>query len=95
MAIKVELEELRDEADDFGNKAEEQQSLIDECTAAVEGLADIWEGSSQEAFLTQWEGLAPELEKAVELLEQIKEQLNGVADTMEETDEEMASQMNQ
>lgn len=93
MAIKVEIDDLRDEAEEFGNKSEEQQTLIDECSSAVEGLADIWEGAAQEAFQSQWDELEPELTKAAELLESIKEQLNAVADTMEETDDELAGQM--
>ena len=93
MAINVELDELRNQADEFDNESGEQQELISRCDTLVEGLDEMWEGSAKDAFQEQWEGLKPTLEQAVELLESISKQLNGVADTMENTDEELASSM--
>ncbi len=93
MAINVELDDLRDQADEFMTQSEEQQGIIDECDGFVDALDDMWEGSAKDSFVSQWAELKPSLEAAVELLENVSQQLDGVADTMEETDEALASSM--
>lgn len=93
MAIRVELDELRHQADMFGTKSEEQLHLKQECDSLVGELENMWTGAASEAFAQQWHELQPALESAAQLLEDIKMQLHSVADTMEDTDASLANSM--
>lgn len=93
MAISLELDDIRDHASSFRDESSEQEELIGRCDSLLSEMEGTWDGSASEAFQAQWLELKPSLEAAVELLESIGEQLDGVADTMEETDEALASSM--
>lgn len=95
MAIGVDLDEIRTSADSYREESGNVEEVISACDALNDEMADFWEGSAATAFLEQWEELKPSLEAAVELLDGVGTQLDGVADTMEETDEALASSMQQ
>ena len=90
--IKITPEELRDAAkaldgylDDMNEKVKLIKNKIDEVT-------NNWEGASQSSFLENFEDeLYPILSKTLpDVVNGISEQLNGAADAIEQTDEEVA-----
>lgn len=93
MAINIELDDIRDKADSFRDESDNQETLISDCDSLLSEIMEVWEGEAAKAFEAQWEELKPSLQSAVELLESIGTQLDGVADTMEETDAQLADSM--
>ena len=90
--IKVTPQELRDASSDIATRKGNIISLIESLNSLINSVAGNWEGSSQAAFLEQFNQLYPKLHDDVpQVLEGISSELNRAADAMEETDEKIAN----
>ncbi|MCG3056475.1 WXG100 family type VII secretion target, partial [Escherichia coli] len=56
-------------------------------------LQDMWEGSSSQAFIAQYEELKPSFVEMSNLLNKIAKQLDDSANVLEDTDNQIASQI--
>jgi WXG100 family type VII secretion target len=56
-------------------------------------LQDMWEGASSEAFAAQYEELKPSFVEMSNLLTKIAKQLDDSANVLEDTDNQIASQI--
>lgn len=92
-AISVGPDELRSQADSFRAEADEQAEVTNTSDRLVDELDEIWSGSAKQSFVEKWNDLQPYLVKAEELLEDIAKQLDGVAQVMEDTDNDLANAM--
>lgn len=87
--ITITPEELRDSSTMFQNKAEEITQILADLRSEVDSLESTWDGAAQDAFFQSYEEMSTTLEQFPEILEGISTQLTSVADTLEDTDEQL------
>ena len=88
--IKISPDQVRSVASQFKNKSQESASMAQTLTSAVKGLEAEWEGMSAQRFygdFTQWQ---QSMNKYVELLNSIGNELERIATTIEQTDAQLA-----
>lgn len=93
--IKLTPEELRTSAQKYTVGS---QSITDVLTSLTQEQAVIdenWDGSAFDSFEAQFNELSPKITQFAQLLEDINQQLLKVADVIEQTDADIASQINQ
>ncbi|GAA5350661.1 WXG100 family type VII secretion target [Streptococcus uberis] len=93
--IKLTPEELRTSAQKYTAGS---QSITDVLTSLTQEQAVIdenWDGSAFDSFEAQFNELSPKITQFAQLLEDINQQLLKVADVIEQTDADIASQINQ
>lgn len=91
--IRVTPEQLRSSSNVFKQGSSSTQSLISRLNNQVNQLTSTWEGAAHNAFFEKYQSLQPSLKQFVTVLDHISQQLTSVAQTMEETDREIASRM--
>ncbi|WP_102028124.1 WXG100 family type VII secretion target [Salirhabdus sp. Marseille-P4669] len=91
--IRLSPAELRDVARQYNNESSNVSEMIVRLDGMRDHLAQIWEGSSSEAFIGQYEELRPSFQKMSELLNDVHMQLQQTANTLEETDQQIAGQI--
>ncbi len=91
--IALTPEELRGVASNFTTKSGEMTEMINFLRQQVSSLDGTFEGDAKTAFTTTWEEIAKTLDSVPQLIEGIGSQLNAVANTMENTDNELANQL--
>ncbi|HEO4321559.1 TPA: WXG100 family type VII secretion target [Streptococcus agalactiae] len=92
--IKLTPEELRISAQKYTTGS---QSITDVLTVLTQEQAVIdenWDGTAFDSFEAQFNELSPKIPQFAQLLEDINQQLLKVADVVEQTDSDIASQIN-
>ncbi len=91
--IKLTPDELRTQAQSYTEGATSVRDVLTRLTNTQAEIAANWEGSAFQSFETQFNELSPKVSQFAELLDDINTQLNSVADTLEQTDEQIAGQI--
>ncbi|USL39661.1 WXG100 family type VII secretion target [Priestia megaterium] len=91
--IRVTPAELRDMAGRYNNESGQVQELVSRLDTMKSQLQDVWEGASSEAFAAQYEELKPSFVEMSNLLTKIAKQLDDSANVLEDTDNQIASQI--
>ncbi|MCY9019981.1 WXG100 family type VII secretion target [Priestia aryabhattai] len=91
--IRVTPAELRDMAGRYNNEGGQVQELVSRLDTMKNQLQDMWEGASSEAFAAQYEELKPSFVEMSNLLTKIAKQLDDSANVLEDTDNQIASQI--
>ena len=91
--IRVTPEELRATAKQYGVESQEVLNEVDRLNRMMSDLKGMWEGASSEAFADQYEQLKPSFIKMSDLLTDVSNQLDQTANTLESTDQDIASQI--
>ncbi|MGT2930059.1 WXG100 family type VII secretion target [Streptococcus dentasini] len=91
--IKLTPDELRTSAQKYTQGSQSVQDVLTSLTNEQAVISENWDGSAFDAFETQFNDLSPKVSQFAELLESINTQLNSVASTIEETDNDIASQI--
>ncbi|MFS0655553.1 WXG100 family type VII secretion target [Bacillus sp. 179-C3.3 HS] len=91
--IRVTPEELRATAKQYGVESQEVLNQVDRLNRMITDLKGMWEGASSEAFADQYEQLKPSFIKMSDLLTDVSNQLEQTANTLESTDQDIASQI--
>ncbi|MEH6856083.1 WXG100 family type VII secretion target [Priestia megaterium] len=91
--IRVTPAELRDMAGRYNNESGQVQELVSRLDTIKSQLQDMWEGASSEAFAAQYEELKPSFVEMSNLLTKIAKQLDDSANVLEDTDNQIASQI--
>lgn len=86
-------EELRATAKQYGVESQEVLNQVDRLNRMISDLKGMWEGASSEAFADQYEQLKPSFIKMSDLLTDVSNQLDQTANTLESTDQDIASQI--
>lgn len=93
--IRITPAEVRAVRDSFNTKADETKDLLTYLRSEVASLEGSWEGAAKNQFTQNFD-------ESSRMLDQVPEGLNGVADilesiakTLEELDEQLASQIRQ
>ncbi|AKP75351.1 MULTISPECIES: WXG100 family type VII secretion target [Priestia] len=91
--IRVTPAELRDMSGRYTNESGQVQELVSRLDTMKNQLQDMWEGASSEAFAAQYEELKPSFVEMSNLLTKIAKQLDDSANVLEDTDNQIASQI--
>lgn len=92
--IRITPEEIREAAEYLRQKRDEILKDVQDISRKIEDAASEWEGAAQSAFVESYDEMRPILEEQFpEVIEGIASQLVAVADTMEETDEQIAQSL--
>ncbi|MFF1530715.1 WXG100 family type VII secretion target [Cellulomonas sp. NPDC058312] len=91
--IKLTPDELRTSAQKYTTGSEQIDEILSSLTAEQGVIADNWEGTAFDSFEEQFNELSPKIRDFAELLQSINQQLNKVAQIIEQTDADIASQI--
>nr|3ZBH_A Chain A, Esxa [Geobacillus thermodenitrificans]3ZBH_B Chain B, Esxa [Geobacillus thermodenitrificans]3ZBH_C Chain C, Esxa [Geobacillus thermodenitrificans]3ZBH_D Chain D, Esxa [Geobacillus thermodenitrificans]3ZBH_E Chain E, Esxa [Geobacillus thermodenitrificans]3ZBH_F Chain F, Esxa [Geobacillus thermodenitrificans]3ZBH_G Chain G, Esxa [Geobacillus thermodenitrificans]3ZBH_H Chain H, Esxa [Geobacillus thermodenitrificans] len=91
--IRLTPEELRGVARQYNVESSNVTELIARLDQMSHTLQGIWEGASSEAFIQQYQELRPSFEKMAVLLNEVGQQLHNSATILEDTDQQIASQI--
>ncbi|MGN1402258.1 MAG: WXG100 family type VII secretion target [Bacillus sp. (in: firmicutes)] len=91
--IRVTPAELYEMAQRYSNEGGQVNEQITRLDGMIQHLLGVWEGASSEAFAAQYEELKPSFIKMAELLQDVSIQLNSAGKVLEDTDQQIASQI--
>ena len=92
MAIRINPDEMRGIANQFGNKAEALTGLIGEMEALTSELMAGWEGKASEGYYNRFQTIKDNFNNQMRpLVDEIVANLNTVANEMEAFDQEINS----
>ena len=92
--ITITPSELRSSAANFTNKAEEIEGIWTYLQTEVNNLESTWDGAAQDRFFLMYNELQPSLKQISEqVLPGIASALEAVAQTLEDTDAALATQL--
>lgn len=91
--IRISLEEVEAGAQLFRDKSVEIQGDVDILQNAVDGFAEIWEGQAFTAFQNEFTTLRKDIDKFVQLIEDIGQQLTSIKNAMDAADADIARQL--
>jgi WXG100 family type VII secretion target len=91
--ISITPEELRTAAGNFTTKAGEVTDIITFLQGEVSRLESTWDGAAQDQFFLAFTDMTKVLQQFPEVCNGITGQLNAVAQTIEDTDAALASQL--
>ncbi|WP_026693086.1 WXG100 family type VII secretion target [Peribacillus kribbensis] len=92
--IRLTPEELRGVARQYNTESGNVTDLVTRLDNMSSHLQEIWEGASSQAFAQQYQQLRPSFEKMATLLDEVAQQLASSANVLEDTDQQIASQIN-
>lgn len=91
--ILITPAELRTASTNFANKANEIREILTYLRGEVSRLEDSWDGAAQDQFFATYEEMAKTLDQFPEVIDGMGQQLNAVADTLSQVDDEMAASL--
>lgn len=91
--IRLNPEELEQFASRYNEESGQVGEMVNRLNGLIGQLQDAWEGGAAEAFASQYEELRPSFENMQVLLEDISRQLSSSANTLRETDANIANQI--
>ena len=91
--IRITPEKLRERAREYGVQADELERVIQNMEQLLVRLQEEWEGAASDSYALRYEQLKPGFVKAEELVREIEKVLIRTADTLEQTDLEIAGQL--
>lgn len=87
-AISVTPEQLRASAKVYMNASQDIQQQMQRVQSENNNMAGEWRGQAFQAYLQQFEQLKGNVNQMTQLLEQINQQLDNYANTVEQRDSE-------
>ncbi|HEM9238259.1 TPA: WXG100 family type VII secretion target [Streptococcus agalactiae] len=91
--IKLTPEELRSSAQKYTAGSQQVTEVLNSLTQEQAVIDENWDGSAFDSFEAQFNELSPKITEFAQLLEDINQQLLKVADIVEQTDSDIASQI--
>lgn len=92
--IKLTPEELRNSAIKYTNGADDVLQVLRTLEHEQVTIDTNWDGTAFDSFAAQFEALRPKIIEFEQLLRDINAQLIKVADIIEQTDADIAAQIN-
>lgn len=87
--ITITPEELRSSSSKFTSKAGEIREILSFLKNEVDSLEATWQGASQSQFFASYNEMQSTLNQFPDVLDGISQQLTMVAQTLEDTDEQL------
>ena len=92
--IKLTPEELRSSAQKYTAGSQQVTEVLNSLTQEQAVIDENWDGTAFDSFEAQFNELSPKITQFAQLLEDINQQLLKVVDVVEQTDSDIASQIN-
>lgn len=90
--IKMTPEQMRQYAQQYSNGSQTINDLLNQLVSLQGQIEADWQGAGFDHFNTKFEELRPQIQEFVQLLEDISQRLTQSAQSMEDTDNQIASQ---
>lgn len=90
--IKITPDQMRSRAGEYRVQADAVHTVIDKMDQLLRYLQDEWEGASSQAYAARFNELRPGFVNAESLIREIAQSLDTTAQTLESTDNQIASQ---
>ena len=90
--IRMTPETMRQRAGEYTTQANNLQSIITKMDALLRQLQSEWEGNASEAYAAKFAELRPGFVKAKELIDEISTALMNTAESVSQTDQNIAIQ---
>ena len=91
--IQVTPEELRAQGSQFKQHADEIRQIVAKLDQMKNQLIDEWKGSTSNAFMNQYDSLHPQMAQFYTVVGEIGDQVNNIATTVENTDNDIAAKI--
>lgn len=91
--IQVTPDELRAKGSSFISNSERIGEIVKNLDSLRNEMMEIWKGSASSAFMNQYTDLRPSMDKFTQLVNDIGRQIQDVANTVEQTDRDIANQI--
>lgn len=91
--IRISVEEVEAGAQLFHTKSQEIGEDVNTLQNAVDGFAEIWEGQAFQAFQNEFSILRKDIDKFVQLVDDIGTQLTSIKQAMIDADQNIANQL--
>ena len=88
--IAISPEQVREVARQFKTKSQESLTMRSQLDSSVKGIQSQWEGAASQRFYTDFETWKQHMQNHVELLNSIGLELDRIANTIEQTDQQLA-----
>ena len=92
--IKLRADEARSHADDVKGTSEQVLDTLGDLRRRMDSLVESFSGKSSEAFMGKLDEWKTGSDQLMEALDGLGTFLNGAADAIEDTDEQLANQLN-
>jgi WXG100 family type VII secretion target len=86
-------DQARGVASSIKNKSNNAKTLFDQLDKEIKAVEGWWQGDSARAFIEEFNELKPSLDKLVEVVNSISQNLNKIADIKEQSERDIASQL--
>lgn len=83
---------MRDRATQYRTEASNVGDVIQHMDSLLQALQEEWEGSAAQAYSSRFQELRPGFVKAQDLITEIAQSLDATAQSLEETDSNIAAQ---
>ena len=90
--IRITPDQMRGRASEYRVEAGNVEGVISKMDTLLSNLQAEWEGASSESYAARYQELRPGFVKAQELINEIAAALDATANTLEETDTNLANQ---
>lgn len=91
--IRISPDQMRERANQYRNEADTVNGVISKMDSLLSQLQSEWEGASSESYAARYQELKPSFVKAENLIREIAAALDSTARILEETDQDIASQL--
>lgn len=91
--IRITPDQMRGRANQYRAEADTVNSVISKMDTLLSQLQSEWEGAASESYTERYNELKPSFVKAEQLIREIAQALDSVANTTEETDINIANQL--
>lgn len=86
-------DQARSVAGSIKNKGNNAKTLFDQLGKEINAVEGWWQGDSSRAFIEEFNELKPSLDKLVDIVDKISQNLNKIADIKEQSERDIASQL--
>ncbi|KFI45534.1 WXG100 family type VII secretion target [Bifidobacterium bohemicum] len=90
--IRITPEQMRSRAGEYDREASNVGEVISRMDTLLQELQEEWEGASSQAYASRFGELRPSFVQAEQLINDIATSLRNTAQSLEETDQNIASQ---
>jgi WXG100 family type VII secretion target len=90
--IRITPDQMRSRASEYRTEASNVGDVISKMDTLLNELQEEWEGEASRAYESRFEELRPSFVKAQDLINEIAQSLDATAQSLEETDQNIASQ---
>lgn len=89
--IRISPDQMRSRASQYRNEADNVGNVISQMDSLLNALRSEWEGAASDSYSERFAELRPGFVKAQDLINEIAQSLDSTAQSLEETDSNIAS----